>query len=391
MTSFLRRISEMRFLTRALVFTLCTPFLIGAHTTHTHDPSHSQRHAPFPAPPRIREPIDTPLEAAKIWDFARAGAPPPPLPSRKLPFHGDTPPAGHLPGAAQSDNPRPDQSAKILPLVSLPNPERVPATAGAADSAEAADTVPHDTVPGLPRHPPAVHGGRFLRWLHHLRHLASRLRPDPLASRLHPGPLHAVAPAPPPSGLQRQSHSPPPPHSPTQPPPLSRVSSDAHGPAPTPSLTPVAPDLTLPSPPSSLGARPLGNAPHGPSLSRMYPTPGLPARATPVAVGEQHPLPSPNEPPRSTSIRIPRPCPSTAESPCSTSIRIPRPCPPTAESPRSTSKIRRPCPSTTESPHSTAPARARTPTLHPACLFHLPRQSAQLLSIPLILSSTQLC
>ena len=79
MTSFLRQISEMRFLTRALVFTLCTPFLIGAHATHTHDPSHSQRHAPFPAPARIREPIDTSLDAleaepAKIWDFAHASA-----------------------------------------------------------------------------------------------------------------------------------------------------------------------------------------------------------------------------------------------------------------------------------------------------------------------------
>ena len=88
MTSFLRQISEMRFLTRALVFTLCTLFLIGAHATHTHDPSHSQRHAPFAAPARIREPIDTSLDAleaepAKIWDFAHASAPPPSMSSRK--------------------------------------------------------------------------------------------------------------------------------------------------------------------------------------------------------------------------------------------------------------------------------------------------------------------
>ena len=43
---------------------------------------------PFAAPARIREPIDTSLDAleaepAKIWDFAHASAPPPSMSSRK--------------------------------------------------------------------------------------------------------------------------------------------------------------------------------------------------------------------------------------------------------------------------------------------------------------------
>ena len=286
----------MRFFTlsQALVFTLCTTFLTGAYTTRAHEPSHLRRHAPFPAPARIPEPIA--LAPAKIWDFyfAHAGAPPPSPPTCTLRFHGDAPPAGHFPGAVRSDGPRPAHPTNS-PLTSpSDHVARVSAAAGAAHDAAAA-AVAHDTVPGLPRRPPsspgsgstppATHGGRFVQWLHQLR----RLR-----SRFHHGPLSPAAPTPSPSWPQRQFHStpPPPPHSPT-PPPLRRVSPDAHGPAPTPSFTSMtAANLTLPSPPF-LGARLLGNDPPGPSLSHMLPTPGLPPTPPPWLSADSTPSPSP--------------------------------------------------------------------------------------------------
>ena len=150
----------MRFFTlsQALVFTLCTPFLTGAHATHAHEPSHLRRHAPFPAPARIPEPIA--LAPAKIWDFyfAHAGAPPPSPPSRKFHFHGDAPPAGRFPGAARSGGPRPARSAEFSSLTSPANHDaRATAAAGAARDAAAAAVI-HDTVPSLPRGPPSSPG-----------------------------------------------------------------------------------------------------------------------------------------------------------------------------------------------------------------------------------------